>query len=239
MSPEPEPAPEPEPVESEAPPPSPPRAGGKPRDRGEERIMRAAHLIMFRRGRRPGARDWELQRRLGKDYPTVIGQLNDRLGPLDLVVREVVEPPLLGEGEGVRRFVSVLKGNLTATEARMCGWRIDNLAALAVAIGLVMAKQGKAPRDQLEDLLAQKFGRWRPMSMVDTFVRSGYLREDDEGLVSLDWRTYAEVDLRELMTRLLAAGVQAEVPPEPGTEPEGAAPRARGWEEPPEDEPAP
>lgn len=204
--------------------------------------MRAAHLILFKRGRRPGARDWELQRRVGKDYEKVLEKINDRLADLDLHVKEVVEPPLLGEGEGVRRYVAVLKGNLSATEARMNGWRIDNLAGLSVAIGLVMSKQGRCPRDELEDSLRFKFGRWRPMSMVDMFVRSGYLREDDDGLVSLDWRTYAEIDLRELMTKLLTVAVPMAEEAE-GAEGEDMfeAPRpktgkVRGWEEPREPE---
>jgi hypothetical protein len=37
---------------------------------------------------------------------------------------------------------------------------------------------------------------------MDTFLRSGYLEEDEEGLVKLGWRTRAELDLPSLMMLL-------------------------------------
>jgi hypothetical protein len=87
-------------------------------------------------------------------------------------------------------------------EAKMIGWRIDNLAALAATVAYLLSKQGKAPREDLEKLLSNKFGRWKSITLVDIFLRTGYLEEDDAGVTSLGWRTQSEIDLKALMTRM-------------------------------------
>jgi hypothetical protein len=81
----------------------------------------------------------------------------------------------------------------------MTGWRIDNLAALAACLCLIVSKQGKSERKELEEVIGQKVGRWRALTLTDAFLRSGYLEEDEEGLVKLGWRTRAELDLESLM----------------------------------------
>lgn len=181
-----------------------------------EKIKRAAHLVMFRRGRRPGARDWELKNRLGPNYPAVLEGLNEVLAPLDLEVRGVPDAEAIGDAEAGKRYVVVLKGTMTPADARMSGWRIDTLSGLAGAIALVLSKQGRVPREEVEDLLADKLGRWRTEALVDTFERNGYLQEDAEGLLGLGWRAYAEVDFKDLVTRLLAAKPTAEMAPSEG-----------------------
>lgn len=173
-----------------------------------EKVKRAAHLLLFRRGRRPGAKDWELKNRLGPNFRAVVEQLDEVLNALDLQVRGVQEPGPEGEETG-SRYVVVLRGTMTPADARLSGWRIDTLAGLAAAIALILAKQGKAPRDEVEDLLADKLGRWRSEVLVDLYERSGYLQEDIEGFLGLGWRAYAEVDVKELVTRLLAASPAA------------------------------
>ena len=169
-----------------------------------ERVKRAAHLLFFKRGRVPGARSWELKSGLGKEYLKVLTQLDESLKDLDLEVKKVesqvlsdYKPGLDGEEES--RYFVRLKGTLTPREARMNGWRIDNLAALAACLSLIVSKQGKSERKELEDVIGQKVGRWRALTLTDAFLRSGYLEEDEEGLVKLGWRTRAELDLESLM----------------------------------------
>ncbi len=169
-----------------------------------ERVKRAAHLLFFKRGRVPGARSWELKSGLGKEYLNVLTQLDESLKDLDLEVKKV-ESQVLSDykpgpdgGEESRYFVR-LKGTLTPREARMTGWRIDNLAALAACLSLIVSKQGKSERKELEEVIGQKVGRWRALTLTDAFLRSGYLEEDEEGLVKLGWRTRAELDLESLM----------------------------------------
>ncbi len=179
-----------------------------------EKVRRAAQLLMFRRGRRPGARDWELRHRLGPNYPAVLERLNELLAELDLEVRGVSGTGGEGEDEAGKRYVVVLKGTLRPSDARMSGWRIDTLSGLAACIAMVLAKQGKVPREEVEDLLAEKLGRWRSETLVDNYVRSGYLQEDADAFLGLGWRSYAEVDFKELVTRLLGA---KSVPPDEET----------------------
>src|ERR1700757_1750916 len=81
----------------------------------------------------------------------------------------------------------------------MTGWRIDNLAALAACLSLIVSKQGKSERKELEEVIGQKVGRWRALTLTDAFLRSGYLEEDEEGLIKFGWRTRAELDLESLM----------------------------------------
>lgn len=174
-----------------------------------DKLKRAVHLLFFRRGKMPGAKEWELKEKVGKNYQQVLEQLNTLLGELDLEIKKVTEPSSgqMAENEGgiqmdEPRYYVTLKGSLGLKEAKMIGWRIDNLAALSGAIAYVVAKQGKAPREDVEKVVAQKYGRWKAATLVDIFLRSGYLEEDDAGVMALGWRTKAEVNLPALMTKM-------------------------------------
>ncbi len=155
----------------------------------------------------PGAKEWELKEKLGKNFEQVIEQLNQLLSELDLEIKKVKESSSLETMQEARpgdmtRYYITLKGSLGLKEAKMIGWRIDNLAALAASIAYLLSKQGKAPRDDLERLLSNKFGKWKAVTLVDVFLRTGYLEEDDAGVTSIGWRTQSEVDLKTLMTKM-------------------------------------
>jgi len=174
-----------------------------------DKLKRAVHLLVFRRGKMPGAKEWELKEKVGKNYQQVLDQLNTMLSELDLEIKKVTEPSSaqMTENEGSvqmdePRYYVTLKGSLGLKEAKMIGWRIDNLAALSGAIAYLVAKQGKAPRADLEGVVAQKYGRWKAATLVDIFLRAGYLEEDDAGVTSLGWRTRSEVNLPALMTKM-------------------------------------
>jgi hypothetical protein len=169
-----------------------------------ERVKRAAHMLFFKRGRVPGAKSWELKTGLGKEYLKVLAQLDEDLKDLDLEVKKVESQSLSDfkqgpDGEDETRYLVRLKGTLTPREARMTGWRIDNLAALAACMSLIVSKQGKCERKEVEQIIGEKVGRWRALTLTDAFLRSGYLEEDEEGLLKLGWRTRAELDLESLM----------------------------------------
>jgi len=187
-----------------------------------ERLKRAAHMLFFKRGRVPGAKAWELKAGLGKSYEKVLDQLDEELKELDLQVKKVEAGgigeyfPEDDEADKFRYFVR-LRGTLTPKEARMSGWRIDNLAALAAALSLVVSKQGKVERKELEIMIAEKAGRWRTLTLTDTFLRTGYLEEDETGMISLGWRTKAEVDLPSLMMLVAEAKPQDDDAEAPAT----------------------
>jgi len=173
-----------------------------------DKLKRAMHLLIFKRGKLPGAREWELKEKIGKNFEQVLEQLNQLLSELDLEIKKVSDqsPGEVTTSENrpteEARYLITLKGTLGLKEAKLIGWRIDNLAGLGASIAYLVSKQGKTPRVEIEKLLTIKFGHWKALTLVDIFLRSGYLEEDDAGVLALGWRTRSEVDLRTLMTKL-------------------------------------
>jgi len=171
-------------------------------------IKRAAHLLFYRRHRKPGVKGWELKRRLGSDYPKVLSILDSYLEKLDLQIKTVfeeekpAEKPTLEQLDKARFYVT-LRGGLTPKETKLCGWRIDDIAGLAISISYIISKKGKAPREEVEELLRNKLSGWRVDINMDRYIRSGYLAEDENKQLYLDWRTRAEVDQKALVDLLL------------------------------------
>jgi hypothetical protein len=85
----------------------------------------------------------------------------------------------------------------------MVGWRIDDLAGLAIAISHIISNKGKAPRKEVEELLREKLPNWKVGLNIDRYIRYGYLTQDESEQLYLDWRTRAEVDQRALIDSLL------------------------------------
>ncbi len=172
------------------------------------KIKKAVHLLFYRRHEKPGVKGWELRRALGSDYEKVLKLLDAQLEALDLTVKQVYEgetpqeKPTLGELDKARFYIT-LRGTLTPTEAKMCGWRIDDLAGLSFAIAYIISKEGKAPRTEVEELLKKKLPGWRVDINMNRYIRTGYLGEDEKGQLFLDWRTRAEVDQKKLVDTLL------------------------------------
>jgi hypothetical protein len=101
------------------------------------------------------------------------------------------------------RFFVTLRGDLTPKEAKMIGWRIDDLAGLAITISYIISKKGQTTRKEIEKLLGEKLPEWKVGLNIDRYIRYGYLQQDDNEQLYLDWRTRAEVDERALIDSLL------------------------------------
>jgi len=173
------------------------------------RMKKAVHLLFYKRHREPGVKGWELRRSLGSDYPKILSLLDDYLEKLDLTVKTVFEEegnppenPTLEQLDKARFYVT-LRGSLTSKEAKLLGWRIDDIAGLAVSLGFIISKGGKVPRKDLENLLRVKLPGWRVDLNLNRYMRYGYLLEDESGQVYLGWRTRAEVDQRKLVDLFL------------------------------------
>jgi hypothetical protein len=179
------------------------------------KLKRAAHLLFYKRHRKPGVKGWELKRSLGSDYPKVLRLLDNYLERLDLQVKTVFEEekpsekPSLAQLDKARFYVT-LRGTLTPKEAKLCGWRIDDIAGLAVTIAYIISKKGKAPREEVEKLLREKLPGWRVDINLNRYLRAGYLTEDENAQLYLDWRTRAEVDQKTLIDMLL--GIESRKP---------------------------
>ncbi len=181
------------------------------------KMKRAAHMLFYRRHQKPGVKGWELHKSLGVDYPKVVEVLDSYLKNLDLQVKIVFEgkepsgKPTLRQLNRARFYVT-LRGELTAKEAKMIGWRIDDLAGLAVTISHIITRKGQAPRKEIEELLREKLPIWKVKFNIDRYIRYGYLQQDDNEQLYLDWRTRAEVDEKVLIDNLLSSESQTTLP---------------------------
>ncbi len=173
------------------------------------KIKRAVHVLFYRKHRKPGVKGWELRKALGSDYPKVLKVLNKHLKPFDLQVKTVFEgekPPEKPTLDQLNkaRFCITLRGELTPKEAKMIGWRIDDLAGLAVTIAYIISKKGKATRKEVQELLRNKLPGWKVGINVDRYIRYGYLVQDENEQLYLDWRTHTEVDQKALIDLVLS-----------------------------------
>jgi len=174
------------------------------------KMKRAAHMLFFQRHQKPGVKGWELHKSLGSDYPKVLDVLDDYMKGLDLQVKTVFEEektpekPTLEELDKARFYVT-LRGDLQPKEAKMIGWRIDDLAGLAITISFIISKKGQTARRDVEELLGEKIPGWKVGLNIDRYIRYGYLQQDENEQLYLDWRTRAEVDQKALIDMLLRA----------------------------------
>jgi hypothetical protein len=184
------------------------------------KMKRATHMLFYRRHQKPGVKGWELHKALGADYHKVLDVLDDYLKSLDLQVKTVFEEektpsgkPSLEELDRARFYVT-LRGELTPKEPKMMGWRIDDLAGLATAIAYIISKKGQTPRKDVEELLSEKLPGWKVGLNIDRYIRYGYLQQDDNEQLYLDWRTRAEVDEKALIDLILRSETQTTLPSE-------------------------
>ncbi|KXB06731.1 hypothetical protein AKJ52_01695 [candidate division MSBL1 archaeon SCGC-AAA382C18] len=166
-----------------------------------DKMERAAQLILFKRHREPGAKSWELKKVLGKKYPEIVDMLDQEIQKIGLTIKKIGE-----EEEGPTRYYATMKGHPRLSD-RTFGWRIDDMASLTIALSYIQAKRGKAPVDEVEELLKEKLPKWRVDRNLNKFTKMGYLSEDD-GMLSMDWRAKAEIDKKEMLEGLLEKEVE-------------------------------
>jgi hypothetical protein len=177
------------------------------------KVKKATQMLFYKRHQKPGVKGWELHKALGSDYPKVLDLLDNYLKPLDLQVKTVFEEektpekPTIEQLDRARFFVTLRGGSVS--KDKLMGWRIDDLAGLAITISYIISKKGQTARKDVEKMLAEKMPGWKVGLNVDRYIRYGYLMQDDKGMLYLDWRTRAEVDERALIDMLLSAEKQA------------------------------
>lgn len=175
------------------------------------KVKKATQMLFYKRHAKPGVKGWELHKTLGADYPKVLDVLDDYLKPLDMQVKTVFEEektpekPTVEELDKARFFVALRD---VATKDKLMGWRIDDLAGLAITISYIISKKGQASRKDVEKLLSEKIPNWKVSLNLDRCIRHGYLMQDDKEQLFLDWRTRAEVDQKKLIEILLSAEKQ-------------------------------
>lgn len=176
-----------------------------PRKRKLEKKVKRLIAVLFLRSRsRPGVRGYELRKFLGENYMEVVRAAQRKLEDLGLEIKAVTDDGKIldissEEDFSEARFVLVVREELKPEELKSCGWRIDDIAVLATAIIYILSLRGKAPRENIVNLLKDKIPEWRVNTALDRFIKAGYLEEEND-LLKLGWRTYAEVNLEKLMT---------------------------------------
>lgn len=161
------------------------------------KIKKATQMLFYKHHQRPGVKGWELHKAIGSDYPKVLDVLGDYLKPLDLEVKTVFEEektpdkPTIEELDKARFFVAL---SSVETKDRLMGWRVDDLAGLAITISYIVSQKGQASRKDVEKLLSEKIPNWKVNLNLERYIRYGYLMQDDKNQLFLDWRTRAEVD---------------------------------------------
>ncbi|MBI4258679.1 MAG: hypothetical protein HY619_06970 [Thaumarchaeota archaeon] len=170
----------------------------------QRKIRRAAQLLLLQRPRSSGVKGWELKRSLGKDYVKIVDLLKQELDKLDLEVKIMAEDGESSEDYDKARFFVVMNRPPPLAELLTAGWRIDDLAILAATLAYTVSRHGKAPRKDVEQILRDKFPKWKIDLTLDRCVRLGYLIQSNEDVLSIGWRTRAEIDQKALMNMLLS-----------------------------------
>jgi hypothetical protein len=184
------------------------------------KIKDAAHLLFFHHHRLPGVRGWELRQELGPDWQNVLEVLDKQVQPLDLQVTRVLDDTNIIDPDQAQladaRYYITMRSGINQKAAKTIGWRVDDIAGLAVSIAYIISKQGKTPRTDVEKLLQDKLPGWRVKMSIDRYIQQGYLGEDEKGVLYLDWRSRAEVDQKQLVDLIVGFGKKTEgEPPKP------------------------
>ncbi len=165
----------------------------------EKKLSIALSLMVASGHRLPGVRGWELRRRLGKNYPKLIESLNSRLREIGLQVR-IVYDQKSEEGDIDRaRFYIVLADPLNISDIPTLGYSLDELAVLSATLAYLLTKNEKANYKEIVEMLETKYQKWRVEAILERWVRRGYLVKNDDGTISIGWRTEVEVDKQELL----------------------------------------
>lgn len=179
------------------------------------KVKDAVHLLFFKHHMLPGVRGWELKQELGPEWLDVVDVLDNQLKTLDLKVTRVLDNPELAEEPTSSqlldaRFYITMAGTIDQKTAKTIGWRVDDIAGLAVTVAFLIAKQGKSPRVDVEKTLGEKLPGWRAKMNIDRYIEQGYLGQDERGTLYLDWRSRAEIDQKQLVDLILSFGRRAD-----------------------------
>jgi hypothetical protein len=176
----------------------------------QRKLKDAVHLLFFTHHKLPGVRGWELRKELGSDWQNILEVLDKQLQPLDLKVTQVLDDPDIVEPTSTQlqdaRYYITMRGTVDQKTAKTIGWRIDDIAGLAVSVAYIISKQGKAPRQDVERILQDKLPGWRVKLNIDRYINQGYLGVDEQGVLFLDWRARAEVDSKKLVDLVVSYG---------------------------------
>jgi len=165
----------------------------------EKKLSIAVSLMVASGHRFPGVRGWELRRRLGKNYPKLIESLNSRLKDIGLQVKIIHDQKYEENDLDRARFYIVLSDPLNISDIPTLGYSLDELAILSATLAYLFTKNEKANYKEVVEMLETKYQKWRVEAILERLSRKGYLIKNDDGTISIGWRTRVEVDKQELL----------------------------------------
>jgi hypothetical protein len=165
----------------------------------EKKLSVAVSLMVASGHRLPGVRGWELRRRLGKNYPKLIESLNSKLKEVGLQVKIIHDQEAEVGDLDRARFYIVLSDPLNISDIPTLGYSLDELAVLSATLAYLFTKNEKANYKEVVEMLETKYQKWRVESILERLSRKGYLVKNDDGTISIGWRTKVEVDKQELL----------------------------------------
>ncbi|MCC6013831.1 MAG: hypothetical protein LM593_05640 [Candidatus Verstraetearchaeota archaeon] len=156
------------------------------------KLKKALQLLLFQHHHLPGVKGWELRKALGKDYLNIIRILNRKLEELGLEIKIIHELEDENDFDKARFYVT-----FKSIPEELSSWRIDELAILAISIAII-ATRNSVKKQELQEILKEKFPDWKIDKVINMFIKKGYLEEKDDNLY-IGWRTKAEVDIKKLV----------------------------------------
>jgi len=168
----------------------------------EIKLRRLTYLLFFKRHNYPGARDWELEKYLGRNYKDYINDFNEYIKPMGLTVKRME----VKEDDKIVNYYFVVPTRRSLVKGlKMHRWSIDEKAVLAIALSLALTnKDMKVKRRDVEELASLKIPEWRVKRAINRFIREGYLKEREDFL-EIGMRSIFEIDLKRLSTLLLSS----------------------------------
>jgi len=166
------------------------------------KLRKLANLLLFKRHIYPGAREWELEKVLGRHYIEYLNDFKKYIEPMGLTVKEVS----ISEGDKTCKYYLVVPIEaLTTSEVKTHWWRIDEMAVLSVALSMILTtKDMRIRRSDVEEILKTKLPEWRVKRSINKLIRLGYLAEDGEDIL-IGLRSKLEIDLKKFSTLILSS----------------------------------
>lgn len=172
------------------------------REDKKAKLSKLAYLLFFKRHIYPGARDWELERYLGRNYRDYLKDFNEYIEPLGLYVEEVQ----VEEGDARVTYYVVKPKGSALIDYRTFGWRIDEVAVLTISLGLVLSGGGRVLRREIEDVVKDKIPSRYASKIIDKLIKLGYLEEDGD-YVKVGLRSRLEINLDLFASAILGEGL--------------------------------
>ncbi|HEW94418.1 hypothetical protein DRN84_00735 [Candidatus Geothermarchaeota archaeon] len=165
------------------------------------KLKRIAQLLFFKRHIYPGAKEWELEKYVGRNYRVYIEEFKRYIEPLGLTVKEV---EVSSDDKVERYFVVVPIEPLPLSEVHTFNLSIVDLSVLAVSLTMILTSRNRrVSRKEVEEILKSKFREYEIKRSLSKLIRLGYLNEVEDDL-TMGLRSILEIDLKRLTSSIIS-----------------------------------